>query len=81
MKTKSTYEILLDKYGTRYVPIIMIGEYFGIDDERKLRVAATKNMLSGIRPFKMRESRKAPLLVDLENVAEVLDNRARAVRK
>jgi Pyocin activator protein PrtN len=79
-KIKTTYEILLEKHGNRYVPIIEIGEYFGVHDEKKLRVQAMSNKLSGIRAFKMRDSRKAPLLVDLENVADVLDRVAKLAR-
>jgi len=77
---KTTFDILLAKHGARYVPLTEMGEYFGIQDEQQLRLLALKNQLGGIRAFKLRESRKAPYLVDLENVADELDRKSIAAR-
>jgi hypothetical protein len=78
---KTTYEILLAKYGERHVPLVKFCEYFGVTDEKHLKTLAVKNKLGGIRAFKLRESRDAPLFVDLENVADIMDKKAIAARE
>lgn len=75
MKTKTTYELLLDKYGERYVHLSKVKEYLGIDNEDWLKSKANKNEL-GFRVFKLVESKKSPYFVDLENFAEVLDKKS-----
>lgn len=77
---KTTYELLLEEHKQRYVPLSAIGPYMGVTDDQQLRLLALKKKLGGIRAFKLRDSQKAPLLVDLENVADELDRRSIAMR-
>jgi hypothetical protein len=55
-------------------------EFYGISDEQHLRKMALQKKLGGLRPFRARDSRDAPLLVKVDNLAEDLDRRSIAAR-
>lgn len=75
---KTTYELLLERFGSRpVVPLTEIApEYYGITDEAHLRKMVLRKKLGGLRPFRVRDSREAPLLVRVEDLADELDRRA-----
>jgi hypothetical protein len=79
---KSTYELLLEHFNMRpVVPLTEVGpEFYGISDEQHLRKMALQKKLGGLRPFRARDSRDAPLLVKVDNLAEDLDRRSIAAR-
>jgi Pyocin activator protein PrtN len=77
MATKTTAEILIQKYGSKHVHLLPIAEeYLGLHDIKTINRKAAKNDLGGIRPFRVRQSKDSPWIVDLEQVADVLDRKA-----
>lgn len=73
-----TAEVLLNKYGDKFVPLVIVAaDYYGLTDLRTINRTAARRGFVGLRPFRAYDSAKAPLLVDVENLAEALDNRAR----
>lgn len=73
-----TADVLLKKYGDKFVPLtIVAADYYAITDLRTINRMAAKRAFPGLRPFKAHDSRQAPYLVDIENLADALDNRAR----
>lgn len=78
----NTEQILLQKYGDRYVPLEEIAPvYYGVSHKQTIRKMAAANGFDGLVPFKARKSENAPWLVDLVNLASVLDRRAIEARK
>jgi hypothetical protein len=77
-----TEQILLNKFGDRYVPLEKVApEYFGINDRRTILRMANRREFNGLVPFKAGIGERAPWLVDLVNLADVLDRRAIEARK
>ena len=65
-----TFDILLDKYKDRYVPLSEVCEpYYGISYKTACRYAA----MGKIRAFRLNRSKKCPWLVSLDALAEDLD--------
>ncbi len=73
-----TADALFKQYGKKFVPLVQIAEeYLGIDDAYVISRKAHRNELGGIRAFRM-GSERSPWLVDIEQLADVLDSRARS---
>lgn len=73
-----TSEVLLKKYGDKFVPLVTVAsDYYAVTDLRTINRMAANSKFPGLRPFKARDSSQAPYLVDIDNLAEALDNRAR----
>ena len=73
-----TSEALFKQYGKKIIPLASIAEeYLGLSDPRTISRNATRNELAGIRAFKLMDSKSAPWLVDIDQLADVLDSRAR----
>ena len=78
----NTIQILREKYGDRYVHLDIIAkEYYGVEDAKTIGRMVVKDEFTGIRPFRARNSNKAPYLVDITQLAEALDRRAIEARK
>ena len=72
-----TSEALFKQYGKKFVPLRQLAEeYLGITDEYSLSKKALKNDLNGIRAFRIGSS-KSPWVVDIEQLADVLDSKSR----
>jgi hypothetical protein len=73
-----TSEALFKQYNKKFVPLLQIStEYLGISDASVISKMALKNDLGGIKAFRM-GSTKSPWLVDIEQLADVLDSRSRS---
>lgn len=73
-----TSEALFKQYNKKFVPLVQIStEYLGISDPSVISKMATKNELGGIKAFRM-GSAKSPWLVDIEQLADVLDRHSRS---
>jgi len=73
-----TSEALFKQYNKKFVPLLQIStEYLGISDASVISKMALKNDLGGIKAFRM-GSAKSPWLVDIEQLADVLDSRSRS---
>lgn len=73
----STVEALFEQYKKRYVELTVIGpEYLGITDKKLLSKMAHRNDLGGIKAFRLR-GRGSPWLVDIEQLAGVLEQKSR----
>lgn len=74
-----TADMLYKKYGDKFVPLVTVAaDYYGLTDQKTINRMAAGRKLAGLRPFKAHDSAKAPYLVDIDNLAEALDMRARA---
>jgi len=77
-----TIDILLNKYGDKFVPLDRVAaDYYAVNDNRTINRMAVNGKFPGLKPFKARESKAAPWLVDIENLANALDSRAREYAK
>ena len=73
-----TSEALFKQYNKKFVPLLQIStEYLGISDPCVISKMAIKNELGGIKAFRM-GSAKSPWLVDIEQLADVLDRHSRS---
>lgn len=73
-----TAEVLLKKYGDKFVPLVTVAaDYYAVNDQYTINRMVANSEFPGLRPFRARDSAKAPYLVDIDNLAEALDNRAR----
>jgi hypothetical protein len=73
-----TIDALFSQYGKKFVELQIIApEYLGITEPKTLSKMAHRNELGGIKAFKLRDSSKAPWLVDIEQLTTVLDERSR----
>lgn len=73
-----TAEILLQKYGDKFVPLERIAaDYYAIDSKKNLTAYVANGAFPGLRPFRARPSSQSPWLVDIDNLAEALESRAR----
>lgn len=76
-----TVEMLYQKYKDKLIPLAVIAtDYYAITDERTINRMAAAGKFPGLKPFKMRDSRAAPWMVDIENLAEAIEKRAEADR-
>lgn len=74
-----TSHALFKQYGKKFVELAVIApEYLGINDPKTISRLANRGDLGGIRAFKARDSLQAPWLVDIDQLAEFLDAKARA---
>ena len=77
---KTTADILLEKYSKTKVTLAEFADDFpeilGVQDKRELNRLAAKQDLGGIRPFKMRNSKRCPWLIDLVQAADAIDRKA-----
>lgn len=72
-----TVDALFAQYKKRFVELDIVGaEYLGITDKKTLSKMAHRGDLGGIRAFRMRGS-GSPWLVDIEQLADVLDAKSR----
>ncbi len=72
-----TSEALFKQYGKKFVALVDIApEYLGINDPTRISKLAHRNELGGIRAFRL-GSNQSPWLVDIDQLAEVLDRQAR----
>lgn len=75
----NTRETLLARYGRRDVPLAEVCErYFGVPPTMASRLVAAGRF--PVPAFRARDSRKAPLLVRVDDLAEVLDSRYERAR-
>lgn len=73
-----TADALFKQYGKKFVPLVQIAEeYLGVNDAHVISKRAHRNELGGIRAFRM-GSNQSPWLVDIEQLADVLDSRSRS---
>lgn len=72
-----TVDALYQQFGTKFVPVVEYARaYCGLDDEKNIIRLAVSGKL-GVKTFKAYDGNKAPLLVDIEHVAAVLDSKAK----
>lgn len=72
-----TVDALYQQFGTKFVNVVEYARaYCGLNDEKNIIRLAVKGDL-GVRVFKAYDGNKAPLLVDIEQVAAVLDSKAK----
>ena len=72
-----TVDALFKQYGRKFVEVEIIAADFLGMEKKAARERALKNDLGGIRAFQVREKQGSPLLVDIEQLAEVLDSKSR----
>jgi len=78
-----TSEALFKQYGKKYIPATeVLSEFFGMDsvDTGAITKLIAKDKLHGLRLFRMGGGKgsKAPYLADIDQLADVLDAKARA---
>lgn len=72
-----TADALLKQYGSKHPKLVEVArDYLGLSEEAVVNRRAAKGQLGGIRAFRL-GSNKSPWLVDIEQVAEVLDAKSR----
>jgi len=72
-----TVDALFSQYKKKFVELEIIApQYLGVTDKKTLSKMAHKNDLGGIKAFRIRGS-GSPWLVDIEQLASVLDAKAR----
>lgn len=72
-----TAEALFKQYGKKFVELeIIAAEYLGVTEAKTISRMAHRNELGGIKAFRLGTS-KSPWLVDIEQLADVLDAKAR----
>lgn len=72
-----TVDALFSQYQKKYVELeVIASEYLGITDKKTLSKMAHRGDLGGIRAFRMRGT-GSPWLVDIEQLADVLDQKSR----
>lgn len=70
-----TVDALYRQYGKKFPPLMDVArDFLGLNDEADISKRALKNDLGGIRAFRM-GSRKSPWLCDIEQIAQVLDEK------
>jgi hypothetical protein len=73
-----TPEVLYQKYGDQHVLLEQIAaDYYGVKDAATVKRMFGKGEFNEIKPFKMRQSNQAPVFVDINILANVLDRRAK----
>ncbi len=72
-----TVDALYQQFGTKFVSVIDYARaYCGLENEKHIiRLAVTGEL--GVKAFKAYDGNKAPLLVDIEQVAAVLDRKSK----
>jgi hypothetical protein len=72
-----TAEALFKQYGKKFVELELVApDYLGITDKKTLSKMAHRNDLGGIKAFRLRGN-GSPWLVDIEQLASVLEQKAR----
>lgn len=73
-----TVDILFQKYRDKFIPLTTVAaDYYAVNDLKTINRMADKGQFPGLRPFRARDSKKSPYLIDIENLAEALDSRSR----
>lgn len=73
-----TVDALFQQYGRKHPPLIQVArDFLGINDEHEISKRAYKNELGGIKAFRL-GSNKSPWLCDIEQVAQVLDDKSKS---
>ena len=85
-----TVDALYKKYQDKFVPLVTVAvDYYGAEGRRNgesesdfnIRINRMRNgRLPGLNPFRPNKSQKTPYFVDIENLADALDSRAREAR-
>ena len=74
-----TVEALYKKYNDKFPRLDQVAaDYYGVSDIKTIQRMASKRQFGDLRPFRARDSSKSPYLVDIQNLADVLDQRSRA---
>lgn len=72
-----TEDALFKQYGKKHVPLEVVAQdYLGITDKKTLSKMAHRNDLGGLKAFRLRGS-GSPWLIDISNLAQVLDEKSR----
>lgn len=77
-----TVEFLFQKYGEKIVKLnVVAADFYGITDIYTANRMAERKQFPGLHPFRARDSKRSPWLVDIENLADALDNSARLAKR
>lgn len=73
-----TVDALFQQFGKKFVPLeIVAPEFFGVTEPATISRMAASRKFGSLKPFRARDSNNSPWLVDIENLAQALDERAR----
>jgi hypothetical protein len=72
-----TVDALFQQYKKKFVELdIIAADFLGVTEAKTISRLAHRNELGGIKAFRLGSS-KSPWLVDIEQLADVLDNKSR----
>ncbi|MGZ8164115.1 MAG: pyocin activator PrtN family protein [Methylobacter sp.] len=76
-RAMKTIDALFAQYGKKFVPLeIIAADFLGVTEPKTISRLAHRNELGGIKAFRL-GSTKSPWLVDIEQLADVLDAKSR----
>ncbi|WP_026601447.1 pyocin activator PrtN family protein [Methylomonas sp. 11b] len=78
----NTADFLLQKYGEKIVKLAVVAaDFYGISDIYTANRMAERKQFPHLKPYRARDSKRSPWLVNIDNLAEALDTMARGANK